>query len=164
MNVRRLTSSGVEQTLALGRALGGAAQPNDVFAISGPLGAGKTVLAKGIAAGLEVKDARVVNSPTYVIVNEYEGRLHVFHVDVYRLGNPAELAALGFDEMCSSGGVVVVEWAERVVDLLPADHLSITLLPVGPHDRELTAGCGGPASEKLLAVFRGDEHETAWGT
>lgn len=163
MNALKLTSRGVEQTLAIGRALGGAAQSNDVIAISGPLGAGKTVLVKGIAAGLGVQESRMVNSPTYVIVNEYDGRLHVYHVDVYRLGSPNELAALGFDEMCSSGGVVVVEWAERVRDLLPVDHLAISVQPSGQNERELTVRCGGPAAEELLEVLREYEHETARG-
>ena len=103
-----ITSTSVEDTLAIGSRLGAAAQPNGVIALTGPLGAGKTHLAKGIAEGLQVHDTRVVNSPTFVLVNEYAGRLHMYHVDAYRLAGPAELAALGFEDMCDAGGLVVV--------------------------------------------------------
>ena len=145
-----ITSTRVEDTLAIGSRLGSAAQPNDVIALTGPLGAGKTHLAKGIAAGLQVSDRRVVNSPTFVLVNEYRGRLHMYHVDAYRLAGPAELAALGFEEMCGVGGLVVVEWAEKIQNLLPADSLSIELAVTGENSRQLRLTAGGPHSKQLL--------------
>ena len=145
-----MTSSRVEDTLAIGSRLGTAAQPNDVIALTGPLGAGKTQLAKGIAAGLQVNDTRVVNSPTFVLVNEYAGRLHMYHVDAYRLAGPVELAALGFEDMCVTGGLVVVEWADKIQDLLPADSLSIELTAAGENSRQLRLTPGGPHSKQLL--------------
>ncbi len=145
-----ITSTRVDDTLAIGSRLGTAAQPNDVIALTGPLGAGKTYLAKGIAAGLQVNDPRVVNSPTFVLVNEYRGRLHMYHVDAYRLADSAELAALGFEDMCGAGGVVVVEWAEKIQDLLPADSLSIELAVSGENSRQLRLTPGGPHSKQLL--------------
>ena len=145
-----ITSTSVDDTLAIGSRLGIAAQPNDVIALSGPLGAGKTHLAKGIAAGLEVSDTRVVNSPTFVLVNEYAGRLHMYHVDAYRLASSAELAALGFEDMCGAGGLVVVEWADKVRDLLPADSLSIEMMATGENSRQLRLTPSGPHSKQLL--------------
>ena len=145
-----ITSTPADDTLAIGSRLGAAARPNDVIALTGPLGAGKTHLAKGIAAGLQVNDPRVVNSPTFVLVNEYAGRLHMYHVDVYRLAGSAELAALGFEDMCSAGGLVVVEWADKIQDLLPADSLAIELTATGENSRQLRLTPGGPHSKQLL--------------
>lgn len=134
---REIESDGVAATLRIGRALGAVLQPGDLVGLVGPLGAGKTHLVKGIAAGLEVADQRSVNSPTFVLVNEYDGRLHVFHLDAYRLGSGEELAALGFEEMCASGGVVLVEWADRVREALDENALWIELLPTGENQRRL---------------------------
>lgn len=145
-----ITSTSVDDTLTIGSRLGTAAQPNDVIALTGPLGAGKTYLAKGIAAGLQVNDPRVVNSPTFVLINEYAGRLRMYHVDAYRLADSAELAALGFEDMCGAGGLVVVEWADKIQDLLPADSLSIELTATGENSRQLRLTPGGPNSKQLL--------------
>lgn len=155
-----ITSTSVEDTLAIGSRLGMAAQPNDVIALTGRLGAGKTHLAKGIAAGLQVNDPRVVNSPTFVLVNEYAGRLHMYHVDVYRLAGSAELAALGFEDMCDAGGLVVVEWADKIQDLLPADSLSIELAATGENSRQLQLTPGGPHSEQLLTELMRIRNDT----
>ncbi len=159
-NTNLITSTSVEDTLAIGRRLGAEAQPNDVIALTGPLGAGKTYLAKGIAAGLQVNDTRVVNSPTFVLVNEYTGRLHMYHVDAYRLAGSAELAALGFEDMCGAGGLVVVEWADKIQDLLPADSLSIELTLAGENSRQLRLTPGGPHSRNLLTELMRPHNET----
>ncbi len=155
-----ITSTSVEDTLAIGSRIGSAAQPNDVIALTGPLGAGKTHLAKGMAAGLQVSDTRVVNSPTFVLVNEYAGRLHMYHVDAYRLTGPVELAALGFEEMCDAGGLVVVEWADKIQDLLPADSLSIELAATGENSRRLRLTPGGPHSRNLLTELMRTHNDT----
>ena len=159
-DTHKITSTRVEDTLAIGSRLGTAAQPNDVIALTGPLGAGKTRLAKGIAAGLQVNDPRVVNSPTFVLINEYAGRLHMYHVDAYRLAGSAELAALGFEDMCVAGGLVVVEWADKIQDLLPADSLSIELTATGENSRQLRLTPGGPHSKQLLTELTRTHTET----
>ena len=146
-----LTTNSPDETLAVGRRIGAALTGGDVVALVGPLGAGKTHLVKGIAAGAGVADPRKVNSPTFVLVNEYEARLHLYHVDVYRLAGADELDALGFDEMCASDGAVLVEWADRVPECLPADHLSVTLNVTGPDQRELTCTPTGPRGTTLAA-------------
>lgn len=127
------------ETRAAGRALAAALGPGDVIGLVGPLGAGKTQFVKGLAAGLDVADERGVNSPTFVLVQEYHGRLTLYHIDAYRLARAGELAALGFDELCDAGGVVVVEWADRVESLLPDDAVRIELSPLDATARRLVA-------------------------
>jgi tRNA threonylcarbamoyladenosine biosynthesis protein TsaE len=147
-------TSGPDHTIALGLQLGRCAEAGTVLALCGDLGSGKTQLARGLAAGLGVADQRVVSSPTYVLINEYAGRLAVFHVDAYRLSSGRELWALGFEEMCASGGVVVVEWADRVGGVLPADHLRVDLRATGETTREITLSARGPHARGMLERFR----------
>ena len=118
-----LLSTDPEQTRSVGRALGRAAVPGTMLALRGPLGAGKTQLAKGVAEGLDV--ASVVNSPTFVLMNEHIGRLRLFHVDAYRLDDPEEALAAGLLDDRELDGVTVVEWADRLdIALEPGDRAS----------------------------------------
>ncbi len=142
-------SDSVEATQRFGRQLGQHAEPGSVVALIGPLGAGKTQLVKGIAAGLGVEDVRKVSSPTFVIAREHPGRLKLYHVDAYRV-SASELSAIGFDEMCAAEGVVAVEWADRAADLLPEDHLSIMIEPTGETVRRLACRAHGEGSRQLL--------------
>ena len=137
------TTQSVEQTQALGRRLGELLQPGDVVALVGQLGAGKTYFVKGVAVGLGVVDDRQVNSPTFVLVNEYAGRVPVHHLDVYRLGEAEELTALGFDEMCSSGGVVIVEWADRVRAVMPERTVWVEIAVTGAEERKVKIELSG---------------------
>lgn len=143
----------IQATQEIGRRLGAALCAGDVLALVGPLGSGKTTLVKGLAGGAGVHDLRQVNSPTFVIVNEYEApqakTLHIFHIDVYRLRGSGDLEAIGFDEMCRTGAVLV-EWADRVTDLMPEDCLQITIEPTGDNSRRLTCSAGGPNAQRLL--------------
>lgn len=143
----------VGETQALGRLLGGCVGAGQVVALVGPLGAGKTCLVKGVVAGLGLKDTRRVVSPTYLIVKEYEARLHVYHVDAYRLDGSGDLSALGFEEMCAAGGVVLVEWADRVCSAMPEDHLRITLEPAGATRRRIVIEALGEQSAALASRF-----------
>src|SRR3989442_15908803 len=112
-----------EETRAVGEALGRRLEPGDVVCLAGPLGAGKTPLAQGLARGLGVEE--VVNSPTFTLVQEYAGRRPVYHLDVYRLGGSEEAADLAIPEMIATGGVLMIVWPERIAPLLPADRLEI---------------------------------------
>jgi len=151
---RTILSHSVEQTLAVGRTIGSALRSGDVVALVGPLGAGKTYLVKGIAAGLAVEDLRKVTSPTFVLVNEYRGRLHLFHIDAYRLSVGYELEALGFDEILATrDSVVVIEWADRVADALPPAYLEVRLQTLGPTERSLTASSVRNAGDHLLTCL-----------
>ena len=122
----QITTESVEQTEALGRALAARLQPGDVIAYTGDLGAGKTALTRGIAAGLGIEEP--VLSPTYTIVNEYRsGRLPLFHFDLYRIGSEDELFEIGWEDYLAQGGVCAVEWSENVPERLNgALHIAIS--------------------------------------
>jgi tRNA threonylcarbamoyladenosine biosynthesis protein TsaE len=133
--VLRRTSPSAAATRALGARLGAAAAAGDVIALVGPLGAGKTELARGIARGLDVDEP--VTSPTFVLVAEHAGRLPLFHVDCYRLAGAADALAAGILDERAAEGVTVVEWAERLGAALPPGHLEIVLDGAGDEPRSL---------------------------
>ena len=128
----------VAETVALGEKLAARFGPGELVALVGGLGAGKTVFVRGIARGAGVADERIVSSPSYVLVHEYEGRFPVFHVDLYRLGEPAaELEQLALEEMLAAG-VVLVEWADRAGRALPRPHWRVTIEPTAAKSRKFT--------------------------
>ncbi len=131
-----LMSHSPEETFRLGESLGKIAGPGDVFCLNGELGTGKTVFAKGVAAGLEVKGR--VASPTFTLINEHRGRIPFYHMDVYRLGSPEEMWDLGYEEYIYGRGVTLVEWAHLVDDFLPGDRLDINISQAGDQSREIT--------------------------
>jgi tRNA threonylcarbamoyladenosine biosynthesis protein TsaE len=143
-----LRSDSPDATRAIGRALGRNALPGTVLALAGPLGAGKTQLAKGVAEGLDI--ATVVNSPTFILMNEHVGRLRLFHVDAYRLGDPEEALAAGLIDDRQAAGVLVIEWADRLAGWLPEDRLDIEL--------QLEPGAGG-SNRTVHWTARGSAHE-----
>ncbi len=113
-------------TFEAGRKIGAAAKPGQIFALSGDLGVGKTVLAKGLAAGLGI--AEPVNSPTFTILQMYEGgRLPLYHFDVYRIADPEEMYEIGYEDFFFGGGVCLVEWAEQIAELMPEHTVWITI-------------------------------------
>ncbi len=125
---RRLTCATAEDTLNLGAALGRSAGPGTVIALTGDLGAGKTVFVQGLAKGLEVPPSFYVTSPTYTLINEYPGRLTLFHIDLYRLAGGEDLDELGLEEILHGDGVVAIEWPDRLAPgELPADHLAVRI-------------------------------------
>src|SRR5580698_1026946 len=123
-------------TEAFGRRLGALLFPGAVIALVGQLGAGKTHLTRAIAEGLGVKNPAVVNSPTFVLIQEYPARLPIYHFDAYRLGGPKEFAELGVDEYFRGEGVCLVEWADKVEVTLPTDHLRIEIEIVDENRRQ----------------------------
>ena len=138
-------------TDALGLALGVRLFPGAVVALNGQLGAGKTHLVRAIAAGLRVRNLAAVNSPTFVLIQEYAARLPIAHFDTYRLGSAREFAELGVSEYFEAGGVCLIEWADKVADVLPADRLTVTLSVTGPDSRVAELTAGGPRHAALLA-------------
>ncbi len=137
------------ETEQLAKGLAEALEPGTIVALVGHLGAGKTRLVRAVVEALGV-DRRAIASPTFVLVHEYEGRLPIYHFDVYRLGSPADFLALGADEYLSSAGVCLIEWADRVADVLPADHLRIEITAVGQTSRDFQFEAGGPKSSAVL--------------
>jgi tRNA threonylcarbamoyladenosine biosynthesis protein TsaE len=145
---RRLTTDSADATRALGARLGQAACPGDVIALSGDLGAGKTCLVQGLAAGLGV--GGLVTSPTFVLVAEYAGRLPLYHVDLYRTSSLEEIRALGLEEMLHGDGVTVIEWAEKAVPILPARTIYVRIEGAGEEPREIeVAGLAADRADGL---------------
>ena len=133
-----IISSSAEDTIELGRKIGSQLRGGEVIAVCGPLGSGKTHLIKGIAAGAGAKDRRNVNSPTFVIVNEYAGRLDIYHIDAYRLNSFSEFEMLGFDDFCYQQSVVLIEWADKIESALQAiDYIRIELEHAGETKRKI---------------------------
>jgi tRNA threonylcarbamoyladenosine biosynthesis protein TsaE len=139
-------------TEAFGRRLAALLFPGAVVALVGPLGSGKTHLVRAVAEGLGIADARLVTSPTFVLIQEYDARLPIFHFDAYRLRSEAEFDDLGAEEYYEAGGVCLIEWADRVPGSLPPEHLRVTLEPTGPTSRRVTLQAAGPRYEQLLRL------------
>ena len=132
------TSNSPDETIEFGQRLGSQLKGGEVIAVCGPLGSGKTHLIKGIAAGAGAKDRRNVNSPTFVIVNEYAGRLDIYHIDAYRLNSVSEFEMLGFDDFCYPQSVVLIEWADKIESALQAiDYIRIELEHAGETKRKI---------------------------
>jgi len=147
-----VTTSG-EETIALGSRLGRLLAPGDFVALVGELGAGKTQFAKGVAAGLGVEPDTPVTSPTYTILNIYQGRIPLYHFDLYRLQGPTEVEDLGFDEYFSGDGVCLVEWAERLGDEAPQELLTVTMNHAGAENRTVSFAASGKRATELLAAL-----------
>ncbi len=135
--VLNFTSNSPAQTLEIARALGAALRPGDVVGLTGDLGAGKTLFCKGIGEALGIPPDRIV-SPTFAIVTEHEGPVPITHVDAYRLSGAREADEIGMGEILAGGSVCLVEWAEKIAELLPTGCIQVTFSIPGDDRRELT--------------------------
>lgn len=138
ISVERVVSRSAEETRAIGAQLGARLGPGAVVALIGDLGAGKTCFLQGVAEGLGVTGD--VTSPTFVLVNEYRGRLPVRHVDAYRTESLTELVDIGVEEMFHGDGVTLVEWADKLLPLLPPDAVIVRISGLGDEPREILIG------------------------
>ena len=159
MNEDNLTAAielpDLDATMAAGRRLASLLFPGAVVALVGPLGAGKTHLVRAIAEGLGVRDSRVVTSPTFVLIQEYDGNLPIYHFDAYRLRGAAEFTELGAQEYFEDAGVCLVEWADRVQACLPAELLHVNLTITGLTSRRMTvAGIGDRYCDIVKALIK----------
>ncbi len=147
-----LTSGGEEETRAIGAQLGQALRKGDVLLLSGDLGTGKTCLTQGIGRGLDCEGA--VNSPSFVLMNEYPGRERLFHADLYRIEDVEDLDELGLWDYAEQG-VLVIEWPERGAELLPGDGVVVEMR-YGDMERQrrLKFEARGPRGEEIVAVVR----------
>lgn len=139
--MQSITTKSDLETAAAGEAFAKTLKAGDVIALHGDLGAGKTVFVKGIARGLGV--AGLVTSPTFTILREYEGRMPLYHFDVYRIMDPDEMADTGYFEVIGGEGVVVIEWAEKIADLLPPGSIDVTIEKAGKSGRKIALKEGG---------------------
>jgi tRNA threonylcarbamoyladenosine biosynthesis protein TsaE len=148
----KLITHSPDETIRLGRRIGELAIAGDIFLLTGVLGAGKTCLTQGIAYGLGIKEYTL--SPSFVLVRELYGRLPLYHMDLYRLENLAEIADLGLDDYFYGKGVCAVEWANRSLTLLPQEHLYIEISYLGDNERQLTLKPSGHRYTELLEKIR----------
>ena len=144
-----IKTNSVEETQLLAEKIGGWVQPGMILTLEGDLGAGKTTFTKGFAKGLDIK--RNVNSPTFTIIKEYQGRLPLYHMDVYRLENGAE--DMGLHDYLFGDGVCVVEWASMIEDILPKERLDIKVYREGENDRRIELTPVGEFYESIREVL-----------
>ena len=142
-------------TAELGRRLATVLFPGAVIGLIGQLGAGKTCLVRSIAEGLDIADPRAVSSPTFVLIQEYNARLPIYHFDAYRLHSDAEFFDLGAHEYFQGQGVCLVEWADRVTGCLPAERLVVHIQVTGPSSRSFVIEAFGERCHKLITEFQG---------
>lgn len=147
MKSTKIITKTPEETLKMAERLGKKVSAGDIICLFGDLGAGKTTFVKGLAKGLKFNSTKV-KSPTFVLMNIYEGRLPVYHFDLYRIEANVELAMIGYDEFLYGDGVAVIEWAERLNTLMPQERLDIELTHRNPEERMI----------KMIA--RGNRYET----
>ncbi len=143
----------VGETGVFGQNLGALLEKGMIVALNGELGAGKTTLVKAIAAKLGIPE-QDVRSPSYTLINEYEGRLPVYHFDLYRLTDSSELYDLGYDEYLEGSGISIVEWADAIPDALPEEYLSIKIEIVSDEKRKFSITAAGKRYETLLAELQ----------
>ncbi len=148
-----IQSQNPEQTLAIGKAVGEVLRPGDFINLNGTLGAGKTLLVKGIAEGQGI-DPEDVTSPTFALINEYHGRYSLYHFDIYRLDRPEELEDIGYEDYFFGTGICLVEWGDQFSEYLPDDRLDVTLEQTGTTARKITLAGRGTRGTELEAILR----------
>lgn len=147
-NLLQIKTNSAEETEQLGYKIGQSLSGGEIIAMTGDLGAGKTTLTKALAKGLEIDD--YITSPTFTIVNEYSGRLKLFHFDVYRIGDVEEMYDLGFEEYFYSNGVCIVEWSNLILEILPKERINIDISYVDENSREITISGSGENFDHMI--------------
>jgi tRNA threonylcarbamoyladenosine biosynthesis protein TsaE len=133
-----VVSNSPEETIEVGRKVGSQLKGGEVVAVCGALGSGKTHLIKGIASGVGAAESKKVTSPTFVIINEYKGRLDIYHIDAYRLGSISEFEMIGFDDYCQPQSVVLIEWADKIESALEnIDYIRVELFHAEKSKRKI---------------------------
>jgi tRNA threonylcarbamoyladenosine biosynthesis protein TsaE len=134
----------------VGRKLGALLEVGEVVALKGMLGSGKTCFAKGLALGLGVHPDTVITSPSFALVNEYQGRCPFFHMDLYRLTSPLEFVSAGLEELLFEGGVAAVEWADRVPEALPSQRIDVEFVIIDDERRQISLSGTQPRAVEII--------------
>jgi tRNA threonylcarbamoyladenosine biosynthesis protein TsaE len=150
----RFVSQSSADTRKLGEELGRLLSAGDIVCLYGELGTGKTVLSKGLAAGLGVAGRETVRSPSFVLIHHYHGRMPVYHADLYRLSDPTDLADIGIRELLGADGVVMIEWADKLEASLPAERLDISLEHQSEETRVITIQAQGARYHQLVEQWQ----------
>lgn len=154
MKSLEMVSNSAAQTQNIGMKLGKSAAAGDVILLVGPLGAGKTCLTQGIARGLGIHEYTA--SPSFVLVREYQGKLPLYHIDLYRLDKIEEVTQLGLDDYLYGKGVCVVEWADKGLTVLPGEHLLIEMQVISPLKRKLSFTPRGTRYLEMLSKLKNE--------
>ncbi len=156
---KTFTTNNPEETKCLGKKIGKLLKAGNVVALIGNLGAGKTVIANGLCSGLGVEES-YITSPTYTIINQYDGRIPVYHIDLYRLKDSSELYNLGWDEYIYGYGACVIEWADRAAEMLSEEYLMVNIEITGKDKRKIILQAKGASYKDVIArspeYFRDD--------
>ena len=155
MAVLQITTCSAYETEQLGACIGSLLQPGSFLALQGILGGGKTCLTRGVVASLAPQSSGLVASPTYAIMNCYPGVTPVYHFDFYRLYGDNDINELGFEDYFYGDGVCVVEWSERLLELLPVDVLTLLFEYAGDDRRLITISSSGQKSDYILEQLSG---------
>ncbi len=154
MELTNFLSNSYEETLAIGARFAQALKPSDVICLFGDLGAGKTAFVKGIAKGLGL-DPLKVHSPTFTLMNIYDGKMPLYHFDLYRI-QAEDLFGLGYEEYFYGRGVAAVEWSERLEDLIPENYWKVELRHAGEDRRCISISYFGAIQAERLKLLKGD--------
>jgi tRNA threonylcarbamoyladenosine biosynthesis protein TsaE len=138
------------ETIRIGKHLGGLLEPGDVVALVGDLGTGKTQFIKGLAEGVGVGKATYVSSPSFTLINEYQGRIPLYHIDLFRLESEKEVEGLGLEEYIHGNGITAIEWADKIPSLLPEELLWVKVIYTGKNTRSIEIIPRGKRYEQLM--------------
>ena len=153
-------SNSEKETMDIGYKLGTLIKKGDIVCLEGQLGTGKTAFTKGVAQALGI--AEHITSPTFTIVNEYMGRVPLYHFDVYRIPDPDELFEIGFDEYLDGRGIIIIEWANLIKEILPSDYITVKIEKCPNCDlntRNITIDCNGEKYKNIIKAARFQELE-----
>jgi tRNA threonylcarbamoyladenosine biosynthesis protein TsaE len=146
-----------QETIRLGRRLGGVLSKGDVVGLAGELGSGKTWFAKGLALGLGISSNMVVTSPSFTLVNEYEGECPFYHMDLYRLDSLSDVQSIGLEEYLNDESIAAIEWADRWPEILPEGTVTVKLAIIDDHRREITFSGQHPRALEIIRRFEQDK-------
>jgi len=152
---RVILSHSPQETFELGRQLGTLLPAGFFVALQGELGGGKTCFTRGLVSAVSPESSQMVASPTFAIMNEYPGKVPIYHFDFYRLTSPHEIIELGFEDYFTGNGICVAEWSERLEDIMPANHLRVTFEHAGEDLRIITIEADSTAGISILDKFSG---------
>ncbi len=150
----KIITNSLDETRALGKKTGKHLEPGTVLALTGDLGSGKTTFVQGLAKGLDVPNNYYITSPTYTLINEYPGRYHLFHVDLYRIENYADFDDIGLYEILRSDGVVAIEWADKLPKNLITEYLAIHIDILNDKSRKISMAAYGLREENLIRKIK----------
>jgi tRNA threonylcarbamoyladenosine biosynthesis protein TsaE len=150
----KVVSKSVRQTMQWGQRLGKLAQGGEIIGLIGELGAGKTCFVRGVADGAQVGKEAWVRSPTFTLINEYQGRLPVYHIDLYRVSSPAEIEGLNLREYLYSDGISLIEWFEHLPAAEVDEYLAVRIAHAGKTQREIVFVAHGERYERLIEALR----------